>query len=113
MPDRESDRRLLHHARREALVVIIVFVLALLWVVGYCYLRGYTHTPDSWVVQHGLATPRTPESFQQILGFPDWVFYGIVVPWLVCTVTTLFFCLFGMADDDLGGESQEGGPDGH
>jgi hypothetical protein len=113
MSDRESATRLFRHARREAIVVIIVWALALTWTVGYCYLRGYQHDETSWVVQQGLAQPHTPDDFRQIAGLPEWVFFGILLPWLACTAFTIGFCLFGMTDDDLGREAEEGGRHGH
>jgi hypothetical protein len=50
------------------------------------------------------------------LGIPDWVFYGLIVPWLVCIAITFWFCLFYFADDDLGehadaAEQGQGGAD--
>jgi len=45
------------NARREARFVLTVWICALLWTVGYCYLHGYPHAPDSWLVRNGLATP--------------------------------------------------------
>ena len=47
---------------------------------------------------------REVESVQFVMGIPDWVFYGIVVPWLVCIVLTFIFCIFVFAEDDLGDE---------
>jgi hypothetical protein len=113
MPDRESDARLYRHARREAVIVIVVWALALVWSVGYCYLRGYEHAPDSWVIQTGLARQPAAGAHRQIAGLPEWVFHGIVVPWLACTAFTIVFALFGMKDDELGVEAEEGAGHGH
>jgi hypothetical protein len=44
------------NARREARFVLSVWLCALLWTVSYCYLHGYPHAPDSWLVRNGLAT---------------------------------------------------------
>ncbi len=111
MPDREAEVRLIRHARREGAIVLTVWALALAWVVGYCYLRGYRHDENSAVVRWGLAEPRTAADLKLIAGFPDWVFAGIVVPWLLCTAFTLVFCFF-MIDDDLG-PAREGTLDEH
>jgi len=100
---------LLRHARREAVVVGIVWFLALVWTVGYCYLFGYQHPDDATVTQAGIAQARTSDNLRLILGFPDWVIIGIIAPWLACTAITILFCLFIMADDDLGTEADEGG----
>jgi hypothetical protein len=111
MNEREAEAILLRHSRREAAVVIVVWVLALLWVVGYCYLYGYAHDAQSWPVRWGLTQPRDADDLKMIAGFPDWVFVGIMVPWLICTVFTIIFCFF-MTDDDLG-PTGEDIPDGH
>jgi hypothetical protein len=107
MPGPDPPRRLFHNARREALIVVIVWVIALVWVLGYCYLRGYQHTDDSLVVRLGLAVSRTGDDVTLIAGFPDWVFYGIGLPWLACSAFTIWFGLYGMSDDDLGAEQEE------
>tara|TARA_Y100001960_G_C14721513_1_gene852648 strand:- start:62 stop:715 length:654 start_codon:yes stop_codon:yes gene_type:complete len=55
------------HARREAIIIFLVWVVALLWAVPYCYLNGYNIEADQ---------------LQLIYGIPSWVFGGIVMPWL-------------------------------
>jgi hypothetical protein len=112
MQDPQAAQRLYRNARREMFVILVVTALALVWTVGYCYLFGYQHDEQSWVVRTGLATPRAADNFQQIAGLPDWVLFGIVIPWLVCTVFTIGFCFY-MKDDDLGTEAEEGQTHGH
>jgi hypothetical protein len=107
MHDPDDGTRLFRNARREAILVLIVWALALTWTVGYCYLHGYQHDPESWVVRNGWATLRTKDNFQHFWGLPDWVFIGILLPWLICSAFTVGFCL-GMKDDDLGLEAEEG-----
>ena len=75
------------HARREGLIIFAVWILALLWAVPYCYTKGY-----------GLDVA----ALETIWGVPVWVFWGIVVPWMLANIFTFWFCLFYMADDDLG-----------
>lgn len=48
--------------------------------------------------------PQTP--IPAILGFPDWVFYGIIVPWVLSAVFTVVYCLWWMPDDDLGVDAE-------
>lgn len=103
----ENARRVYRHARREALIILLVWFLALVWTVGYCYLRGYRHDPESWVVRAGLAVANDPARLQQSFGFPHWVFYGIIAPWLICTGITIAFGLLGIKDDELGHEHGE------
>jgi hypothetical protein len=86
------DDPVLRSARREALVVLAVWLTAMLYTVGYCYAFGYR---------------RDPESLTFVLGFPDWVFWGIVTPWTVCTLFSGWFAFAFMTDDDLGAEEAE------
>lgn len=112
MPEEiKPSARLYRNARREAVLIGAIWLLALTWTVGYCWLRGYQHEPDSWALQEGLAVQRTPANFQHFFGIPDWVFIGILVPWLLCSAFTVGFCL-GMRDDDLGAEADEPAAEG-
>ncbi|MBL8799146.1 MAG: hypothetical protein JNM56_34995 [Planctomycetia bacterium] len=112
MSDPEAARTLLRNARREAVLTLIVWAAALCWTVGYCYLFGYRHTDDSWLVQQGWIGARTDADFAQIAGLPDWVLFGILLPWLLCSTWTFCFGLFIMRDDDLGVEAEEDVRDG-
>ena len=105
-----SARRTLRNARRESLLVAGIVLVALIWTVGYCSLRGYQHPADSWLVTSGLAVNRTSEDLTTILGIPDWVFVGVVLPWIVCTIITIALSLRGLADDDLGAEQETADP---
>ena len=77
------------HGRREAMLTFAIWLIAMVYTVGYCYLFGYG---------------RTPESLTYVLWFPDWVFWGIVVPWLACVVVTTIFAFLIMVDEPLGPE---------
>ena len=92
MPE-PADDHVLKSARREAVVVFVVWVCALAYTVTYCYLNGYD---------------RSVEDLKFVLGFPDWVFWGIVVPWLVCAVISYWFSYRFMRDEELGEELDEG-----
>ncbi|HXT57442.1 MAG TPA: DUF997 family protein [Pirellulales bacterium] len=92
MMTQRAEDPLLRNARREALVVLGVWLAAFVYTVGYCYAFGYGRDPDTL-------------SF--VLGFPDWVFWGVVTPWSACTAISIWFALAFMSDDDLGPE-----PDG-
>lgn len=78
------------NGRREALLTFIVWLAALAYTVGYCYLFGYGRSADS---------------LKFVLWFPDWVFWGIVVPWLACVVITSYFAFRIMGDEPLGPET--------
>jgi|SRR5262245_20391922 len=107
MPDPQAASRVLRHSRREAFLVLLVWAIALVWTVGVSYLLGYQHDPQSWLVQAGLARSRGAEDFTQILGFPDWIFFGVMLPWAACTLISVLFALRGIKDDDLGAEAPE------
>jgi len=113
MQDRQAAERLFRHSKCEAIIVAVVWFLAMSWTVSYCYLHGYQHDEASWVVQHGWATPRDADNLHSIFGLPDWVAVGIVCPWFLSTAFTVFFCLVIMKDDDLGTEAGEEGAHGH
>ena len=35
-----------------------------------------------------------------MLGFPDWVFWGVVTPWMVANAFTFWFCLRALKNDE-------------
>ena len=50
---------------------------------------------------------RSLEDLTFVLGFPDWVFWGIIVPWSVCVAFSFYFGATFMRDHDLGEELPE------
>ena len=84
-------------ARREAAFVLVIWLIMLAYTVTYCYLNGYGRTIDDLTF---------------VLGFPDWVFWGIVAPWTFCVVLSWVFGCFVMTDADLGEGMDEGDDDG-
>jgi hypothetical protein len=103
MPAHEQYDPVYLHARREAMMVIALFALALTWSVGSYYLQGYTKPlPD----QEQVALEDDPRfaapDVSTILGMPTWVVTGILLPWIVIDVVAFWFCFYYMADDDLG-----------
>lgn len=99
--------RTFRNARREAIIVLSVWFVALVWTVGYCYLQGYSHAADSFLVRNGLADEHPAGITETRFGMPMWVCYGIFIPAVLCSVFTFFFGLFGMPDDALGVEKEE------
>ena len=83
------------HSRREAVVIISTWFIALLWTVPYCYLNGYL--PEEGVREVTF-----------IWGIPSWVFFGIACPWMVANLITTWFCFGFFQDDDLGENQPEG-----
>jgi len=82
----------LKHARREALIIGVVWFASMAYTCTYCYLFG--------TIRPGR--PLGPQDVHPILGMPSWVFWGIMVPWAACALFTFWFAGFVMADDDLG-----------
>ena len=96
-PKRNPIDPLVLHARREALVILLAFVVCLIWSVSWCYLSGYAG-PDG-----------SPVS--KVLGMPSWVFWGVLVPWIGADLFAVWFCFFFMVDDPLGEAPEEMGPE--
>ncbi len=90
------------NARREALLILSVWALCLLWTVPFCYLTGYMEL-DS--LEHASGLPKL--ALQRVWGMPAWVFWGIVTPWIVATVVTIWFCFRFLQLDDLGQAPEE------
>jgi hypothetical protein len=84
-------------ARREAIWAFAMWLLAGIYTLTYCYLYGYGARPI--------------EELGFVLWFPDWVFWGIIFPWIVCTLVTIFFAYRVMGDEPLGDET-DGQPTG-
>jgi hypothetical protein len=77
---------LLKSARREALAAMSIWLVATIYSVGYCCRYAYD---------------RPPGSLTYVLGFPDWVFWGIVAPWGLCTIVSSVFAFWFMTDEVL------------
>lgn len=81
-----NELPLLKSARREAMAAMSIWFLATVYSVGYCSLYGYG---------------RSAESLTFVFGFPDWVFWGLVAPWGICTIVATLFAFVFMTDEDL------------
>jgi hypothetical protein len=89
-PPREDT--IVRAARREASLALGTWLVAMLYSVTYCYLNGYGRSVDS---------------LDFVLWFPDWVFWGIVVPWGICIVFSTIFAFRVMGDESLGEEADD------
>lgn len=69
-------------SRREALVAVLLWLLAGAWTVGVSYWLGYDRPPNA------------------VGGIPDWVLWGIFVPWLVFFLLHCWYSLFYLRDED-------------
>jgi hypothetical protein len=82
-----AENAVLRSSRTEALVVLVIWTLACIISVGISFRYGYQ---------------RDPASLTFVLGIPDWVFWGVVVPWACCTALSFWVSNFLIADEDLG-----------
>ena len=82
------------NSRREAIVIFCLWLTALIWAVPFCYINGYQTDFD-------------PATLSTTWGIPTWLFWGILVPWIVADLFTIWFCFCYMKDDELG-ETNEG-----
>jgi hypothetical protein len=82
-------------SRRELALVMAMVVVAAVYTVSYCALFGYGRSADSL-------------SF--VLWFPDWVFWGIVAPWVLCAAFSSYFALRIMDDAPLEDETRGPSP---
>jgi hypothetical protein len=73
-------------SRREAAVAIGIWLVMLIYSISYCALNGYA---------------KTDANLKFIFGFPTWVFWGVVVPWVVCIGITAWFAFAFVEDCDL------------
>jgi Protein of unknown function (DUF997) len=88
---RSPEDPVLQSSRREAFFVMLLWLAALVYSLTYCSAYGYD---------------RDVASFTFVLGFPDWVFWGIVVPWAVCVAISGWFSFWFMRDEPLGDEPE-------
>lgn len=66
-----------------------MWLVAMIYSVSYCYAYGYG---------------RSAESLSFVLWFPDWVFWGVIVPWGICVLGSIPFAFRFMGDEELGEE---------
>jgi hypothetical protein len=92
----EDEDPLVRACRREATVVALIAVGAMVYCVGYCALFGYH---------------RVGEPIRFVLGFPSWVFWGIVAPWGMCTLISAWFAWRFMSDEEFGELREDRGDD--
>ena len=84
------ENAVVHAARREALLALGTWAVAMLYTVTYCYRNGYGRSVDSLTF---------------VLWFPDWVFWGIVVPWGICILFSTVFAFRLMGAESLGADT--------
>jgi hypothetical protein len=114
--DAPQEDPVYRHSLREGILILAIWGLCLVYTCTYCYLFGYlSHEPHPSPVGPSLgewlgpltAFDRDPATLTTPLGLgiPDWIFYGVVLPWLLCIGVTFWFCLFYFVEDDLGDDA--------
>lgn len=88
---RAKEDPVLVSARREAIVVLIGFLVAMTYTVVYCAQHAYQRSLDE---------------LNFVFGFPDWIFWGVVLPWSVCIAFSFLFGGLIMRDEDLGSDPE-------
>ncbi len=78
--------------RREAILVMLLWVACCIYTCTYAYLNAYR--PDA--------------ANHLIYGIPSWVVWGVFAPWGVCTLVTIWASFWGIQDEDLGEENTDG-----
>ena len=78
------------NSRREASGIFVFWVVALLWVLPFCYLTGYDRPGH-------IVSDNPP----LLLGVPRWLLLGVAVPWLLSITASVWFCFRVMKDDPL------------
>jgi len=73
-------------------MVFAIWGAAGTWCVTYAALYGYN---------------RSTADLTFVLGFPDWIFWGLVVPWVTCVVISAIVSQLLMRDEDLGIDPEE------
>lgn len=79
-------------AKREALIVAGLWIGAMLYSVLFSWHYGY---PTN-------LTEIRPEEIKLVWGIPFWVFWGVVVPWLACSLLSILIAYCLMKDQPLG-----------
>ena len=104
---------------RECVFLLLLWLACCLYTVTYCYLAGYlVHEPHPNATGPSIgklvgpltAFDRNPQSLTTPfgLGVPDWVFFGVIVPWMVAVVITVLYCFYFFVEDDLSGAGRAG-----
>lgn len=90
MVPRQEDP-LLTSARREMMITFGIWAIAMVSTVGVSVTWGYG---------------RDSATLTYVLGFPDWIFWGVVTPWGTATVVSAVFAMGFMQDAPLGDDEE-------
>ena len=96
MPTPQEDP-LVRSSRREAVIVSAMFLTTMAYTLTYCGIHGYG---DDATID------------PLVFGFPNWIFYGVIIPWGLCTIMSVVYALVFITDDPLGEAAESWNPDG-
>ena len=74
------------HSLRETYLILLTWIVFAIWVISYTLRYGYDLDPDN---------------FSTVIGIPEWVFWGIGLPWILAILVTVGFAVFIIKDDPL------------
>ncbi|MEM9015603.1 MAG: DUF997 family protein [Verrucomicrobiota bacterium] len=76
-------------SRREFVVMVVIWSCFAAWCTVY----------------NGIVAMREEDGaeLRLILGIPEWVVWGVFIPWLLAVAVTVWFAMCFMKDTDLGG----------
>ena len=81
-------------ALRETLVILVVWAVFGVWVLAFGrHQLDLANRSEVW------AEPSTA------WGMPSWVFWGVALPWLLATLSTIGICLWVIRDDTEDGDA--------
>jgi hypothetical protein len=85
--------------QREAFGVLAIWFVAGVWTLTVSFALGYQRDPESLAYPFGLK-------------IPDWAFWGVFVPWAICSLLTIPVCFRWIEDCPLEPEPSEGAAEG-
>jgi hypothetical protein len=89
-----TEDRVVRHARRESVIICVVWALAAITTCTLSYWLGYDRPGQTL----------GPADVRPIAGMPLWFVWGVLCPWAACAVFTWWFAGFFMKEDDLGSD---------
>lgn len=54
----------------------------------------------SSIISYLMGYSRDASEVGLVLGFPDWIFWGVLLPWVAIVGFTVFYGMFGMKGDE-------------
>lgn len=87
MSDDFEEDPLVRHSRMEAAVAGLIWLAFMTSVVG---------------ISFALGSGRKPADVTYVFGVPDWVFFGVVIPWVVGVGVSYWYAFTFVRDESIG-----------